>query len=81
MTQKSDLPQVNFLRFLTQPLITRRRPLELTYIDYDIIQDEISGMEYFEQNTYFKRTPKNNNSKKKKTRKHCEQYNRIIFHS
>ena len=59
MTQKSDLPQGNFLRFLTQPLITRRRPLELTYIDYDIIQDEISGMEYFEQNTYFRRNVMN----------------------
>ena len=58
-TRKSDLPQVNLLRSLTQPLITRRRTLELTDIDYDIIQDEISGMEYFEQNTSIRRNVMN----------------------
>ena len=38
-TRKSDLPQVNLLRFLTQPKITRQRPFELTDLEYDKIKD------------------------------------------
>ena len=37
-TRKSELPQKSFLRSLTQPNITRQRPFELTYIDYDQIK-------------------------------------------
>ena len=37
-TQNSELPQGNFLRSLTQPEITRQRPLKLTDIDYDQIK-------------------------------------------
>ena len=33
--RKSKLPQWNFLPSLTQPKITRQRPLEVTYIDYE----------------------------------------------
>ena len=38
-TRKSDLPQVNLLRSLTQPKITRQRPFELTDLEYDKIKD------------------------------------------
>ena len=37
--RKSELPQRNLLRCLTQPKISRQRPFELTYIEYDIIKD------------------------------------------
>ena len=47
-TCKSELPQGNFLSFLTQPKITRRRPFELTEIYYDLIKDEISRIEHVE---------------------------------
>ena len=49
-TQESEFQQGNFLRYLTQPKITRQRPFELTYIDYDRIKNEISGVEYVEYN-------------------------------
>ena len=42
MSCKSEFPQGNFLRSLTQPEITRQRPFELTNIEYDQIKDEIS---------------------------------------
>ena len=49
-TQKSELPQENFLCSITQPNISRQGPFELTDIEYDTIEDEISGMEIFEYN-------------------------------
>ena len=36
-TQKSEFPQGTFLRYLTQPEITRQRPFELTDIYYDLL--------------------------------------------
>ena len=50
-TQKSELPQENFLCSITQPNISRQGPFELTDIEYDIIKDEISRMELVEYNT------------------------------
>ena len=43
-TRKRELTQKNFLRYLTQPEITRQRPFKLTDIEYDIIKDEIARM-------------------------------------
>ena len=47
-THKSELPQGNFLRYLTQTEITRQRAFKLTYIEYDLIKDEIESMECVE---------------------------------
>ena len=49
--QKSELPQGNFLRFLTQTEITRQKPFEFTYIEYDQIKDEITWIECDDYNT------------------------------
>ena len=38
-TQKSELPQINFLRSLTQPKISRQRPSKITDINCDQIKD------------------------------------------
>ena len=46
-TQKGELPQGNFLSFLTQPKITRQIPFRLKYVEYDIIKYEIESMERF----------------------------------
>ena len=37
-TRKSEFPQENFLRSLTQPEITRQRPFKLADIYYDKIK-------------------------------------------
>ena len=49
--RKSDSPQRNFLRSLTQPEIKIQRPFKLTDIDFDIIKDEIITMERVEYST------------------------------
>ena len=38
-THKNEVPQVNYLCYLTQPLITRQISFELTDIEYDQIKD------------------------------------------
>ena len=50
-TRKSELPQGNFLRSLTQPEITIQRPFKLADIEYDQINDESTSMECLEYNT------------------------------
>ena len=45
LTRKSEFPQGNFLRSLTQPKITRQRTFKLTDIEYDQMKDEIEIME------------------------------------
>ena len=47
-TCKSEFSLIKFLCSLTPPKITRQRPFELTYIDYDLIKDEIGSMERVE---------------------------------
>ena len=37
--RKSELLQWNLLPYLTQPKITRQRPLEVTYIDYNLMKE------------------------------------------
>ena len=46
--RKSELPQENLLRSLTQSEITIQRPFELTDIEYDQINYEIPRMERVE---------------------------------
>ena len=43
-TQKSDFPQGNLLRSLTQPDITRQITFKLMASKYDLIKDEITRM-------------------------------------
>ena len=43
-TKKSEQPEGNFLGSLTQPKITRLRPVKLTDIEYDLINNEIVMM-------------------------------------
>ena len=50
-TQKSELPERNFLGSLTQPKITRLRPVKLTDIEYDLINNEILMMKCVEYST------------------------------
>ena len=50
-TRKSELPQGDFLSYLTQPENTRQLPFELTDIGHYQIKDEIKKMEYVEYNT------------------------------
>ena len=50
-TRKSELPQGNFLRSLTQPKISRQIPFKLIEIEYDLIKDKIARMECVEYNT------------------------------
>ena len=47
-TWKRELPQGSFLCAFAQPVITRLRPFELTYIKYDWIKYEITRMECVE---------------------------------
>ena len=50
-TQRSEIKKGNFLRSLTPPKTTRQRPFELPDIEYDLIKDEITGMECVDYNT------------------------------
>ena len=50
-TQKSEFPWGNFLHSLTQTKITIQRSLELTYILYDQLKDEIARVKCVEYNT------------------------------
>ena len=50
-TQKSELPEGIVLSSLTQPKITGQRPFELTYIEYDLINNEILIMKCVEYST------------------------------
>ena len=52
-TRKSDLPLVNFLRYLTQPKITIQILFKITYIEHDMIKYEVAIMEHVEYNTDF----------------------------
>ena len=49
--RKSELLQVNFLRYLTKTEITSQRPFKLKYIYYDQFKDEIERMERVNYNT------------------------------
>ena len=49
-TQESDFPQGNLLRSLTQTEISRQITFKLTYIEYGLINDEISSMERVDYN-------------------------------
>ena len=44
-------PQGDYPCYLTQPGITRQRPLKIIYIEYDRKNDEISRVEHVEYNT------------------------------
>ena len=55
LTQKSELPQGNFLGSLVKPETTRQRTFEPTEIEYDQIKDEISRMERVDYNNDIKR--------------------------
>ena len=48
--RKSEFPQSNFLRSLTEPEITRKIPFKLTYVEYDRIKDEMARMEHVDYN-------------------------------
>ena len=50
LTQKSELPQVNFLRSLTQLEITIQRTFKFTYIEYDLVKNEITRTERVQYN-------------------------------
>ena len=50
-TRKSELPQGDFLRSLTQPEITRQRPFKLIDIEYDQTKDEIKRIKLVNYNT------------------------------
>ena len=50
-TRKSELPQGNFLRSLTQPENTIQIPFKLMDIEYDQIKVEVERMERVDYNT------------------------------
>ena len=50
-TQKSELPERNFISSWTQPKIIGQRPFELTYIEYDLINNEILMIKCVEYST------------------------------
>ena len=50
-TYKSEFSQGTFLSSLTPPKITIKTPLELTDIEYDLINDGNLSMERVENNT------------------------------
>ena len=58
-TRKSDFSQSNFLRYLTQPKITRQRPFKITDIEYDQIKDESERMERVYYNNDIRRNVMN----------------------
>ena len=45
LTQRNEIPQGKYIFSLRQTSTTRQQPFELTYIDYDRANDEISRME------------------------------------
>ena len=46
-TWKSEFPQGTFLHSLTPTKITRQRPFELIYIEYDLMKDELQRWNMF----------------------------------